>query len=322
LPTSRCFAHDRPQASGLALAGVHVLGRVSQPAVDARNTRQGAMQGPTHKESSAFGLFAPQGLTAMILAMTRRCTTSWGGKRRAFFLRSLGVKALRGRPLDVETFGARMRLYPYNNVCEKRILFTPQYFDPSERDLLLQRITPDFVFIDIGANIGGYTLFAAAHAGPRARILAIEPQPEVFERLLYNIQQNGFANMKALDCAVADVDGEITLFVHGGNRGETSMRIINSDARSARLRVPAKSLKSIVAQENFSRIDAIKLDVGGAEDVILEPYLTEVKPALWPKLILMEYSHGPWSIDIDALLRKCGYREVLRTRGNVAYERD
>jgi len=279
------------------------------------------MQKPIHNDSSAFGLFAPHGFAAMILAMTRRCAASWGGKRRAFFLRSLAVKALHGRPLDVEAFGAKMRLYPYNNVCEKRILFTPQYFDPRERDLLQSRITEDFIFIDIGANIGGYTLFVAAHAGPRARILAIEPQPEIFERLVYNIRQNRFANMKALDCAVADVDGEITLFVHGGNRGETSMRIINSDAVNARMRVPSKSLKTIVLQENFTRIDAIKLDVGGAEDVILEPFLQEMAPALWPKLILMEYSQGPWAVDLDAFLIDRGYREVLRTRSNVVYER-
>jgi FkbM family methyltransferase len=279
------------------------------------------MQKPIHNDSSAFGVFAPHGFAAIAMAMTRRCGTSWSGKRRAFFLRKLALKTLHGRPLDVETFGAKMRLYPYNNVCEKRILFTPQYFDPSERDLLQSRITEDFVFVDIGANIGGYTLFVAAHAGPRARILAIEPQPEIFERLLYNIQQNRFANMKALDCAVADVDGEITLFLHGANRGETSMRIINSDAVTARIRVPAKSLKSIVLQENFTRIDAIKLDVEGAEDVILEPFLQEVAPALWPKLILMEYSHGPWAVDLEAALVERGYREVLRTRSNVAYER-
>lgn len=279
------------------------------------------MQKPSHYDSSAFGAFAPHGFAAIILALTRRCTASWSGKRRAFFLRKLALKTLHGQPLDVQSFGAKMRLYPYNNVCEKRILFTPQYFDPEERNFLHSRIKTDFVFIDIGANIGGYALFVAAHAGPRARILAIEPQPDIFERLVYNIQQNRFGNMKALDCAVADLDGEITLFLHGGNRGETSMKIINSDAVAARIRVPAKSLKTIVFQENFTRIDAIKLDVEGAEDVILEPFLQEVAPPLWPQLIFMEYSHGPWAVDLETVLVDRGYREVLRTRANVVYER-
>jgi FkbM family methyltransferase len=92
----------------------------------------------------------------------------------------------------------------------------------------------DFVFLDIGANIGGYALSVAAHAGPGARILAIEPQPEVYERLVYNIRQNPFATVKALDCAVADRDGEITLFVHHDNRGESSIRIVSNDAAAGR----------------------------------------------------------------------------------------
>ena len=84
----------------------------------------------------------------------------------AFLLRGLCVKALGGKPVDVVSIGAKMRLYPFNNVCEKRILFTPQYFDEAERDLLKSRITPEFVFIDIGANVGGYALFVAAQCGP------------------------------------------------------------------------------------------------------------------------------------------------------------
>ena len=180
-------------------------------------------------DQSAFGRHAPGKFVARVLALTRNCPSSWSGKRRAFFLRGLAVRALGGRPLDVETLGARMRLYPYNNV----------YFDEAERAFLAARVRPDFVFIDIGANVGGYTLFVAALAGPRARVLAIEPQPEIFERLVYNIRQNSFPSVKALNCAVADRDGEITLFVAPRNRGETSMRIVNSEEGGVEIRAPA-----------------------------------------------------------------------------------
>ena len=232
---------------------------------------------------------------------------------------ALPIWALGGRPLDVETLGARMRLYPYNNVCEKRILFTPQYFDEAERAFLAARVRPDFVFIDIGANVGGYTLFVAALAGPRARVLAIEPQPEIFERLVYNIRQNSFPSVKALNCAVADRDGEITLFVAPRNRGETSMRIVNSEEGGVEIRAPASTLESIVRDEHFDRIDAIKLDVEGAEDLVLEPFLKNAPRALWPKALLMEFSHGKWAVDLPRILAECGYREALRTRQNVAY---
>ncbi|MHB8886749.1 MAG: FkbM family methyltransferase [Methylovirgula sp.] len=270
---------------------------------------------------SLFGRYKPHGAIARLLALTRRSSASWAGMRRAFFLRSMAIKVLRGRPLDVEALGALMRLYPYNNVCEKRILFTPQYFDPAERELLRKRMKPDFIFLDIGANIGGYSLFVAACANQGARILAIEPQPEIFERLVYNIRQNPFATIKAIDCAVADIDTEITLFIDPENRGETSMRIINSDVEGIKIRVPAKALASIVAEEGFERIDAMKLDVEGAEDLILEPYFREMPETLWPELLLIEFVPQRWTIDLPALLAELGYQAILRTRHKVVFER-
>ena len=232
---------------------------------------------------SAFGTHAPRGAVARILEMTRAASASWAGKRRAFLLRKLAIGRLHGQPLDVEALGARMRLYPYNNVCEKRILFTPQYFDAAERAFLRERLCPDFVFIDIGANVGGYALFVAAHAGPDARILAIEPQPEVFERLVFNIRQNAFASVKALDCALSDLDGEVTLFVDAKNRGETSMRFIRNDPQGQKIRVAAKALATVVAEEGFRHIDVIKSDVEGGSDIILEPFLQEAAEALLPR---------------------------------------
>jgi FkbM family methyltransferase len=291
------------------------------PSAAVRAMKRMIMFKPLVNDFSTFGRYAPQGAIARLLDLTRGASASWAGKRRAFFLRSMAMKALKGKPLDVESLGARMRLYPYNNVCEKRILFTPQYFDLAEREFLQSRLTPDLVFVDIGANIGGYSLFVAASAGPRARILAIEPQPEIFERLVYNIGQNPFAMIKAIDCAVADRDGEITLFVDSDNRGETSMRIINSDAVGERIKVQAKALTSIIEEEGFERIDAMKLDVEGAEDLILEPFFKDASEQLWPRLLVIEFAPERWAIDLAGLLAEHGYKQVLRTRQKAAYER-
>ena len=270
---------------------------------------------------SAFGRYAPVGVVAKLLQWTRQASTGWSGKRRAFFLRGLAVRVLKGTPVDVQALGANLRLYPYNNVCEKRILFTPQYFDAEERAFLNERLRSNFVFIDIGANIGGYSLAVAAAAKSGARILAIEPQAEIFERLVYNIQQNGFAGIKALNCAVADKDGEITLFVDAHNRGETSMRIVNSSNATQTIRVPARALASLVAEERFERVDAMKLDVEGAEDLILEAYFRDAPPALWPQFLLIENAPTRWAIDLKGLVERMGYRVALRTKNNLAYER-
>ncbi|MFL4989684.1 MAG: FkbM family methyltransferase, partial [Microvirga sp.] len=230
-------------------------------------------------DSRPFGDFAPSGLARWVIDRTRGLPEGWAGRRLALMLRRLAMKTLKGLPLDLETFGVRMRLYPYKNVCERRILFTPQYFDTDEIRILSSRIVDGFTFIDVGSNVGVYALFVAAKAGPQARILAVEPQPEVFDRLAYNIRQNPFGTVKAVACAVADKAGELTLFLDAHNRGESSVKIVGtSDA--ATVRVPAVALLDLLQAEGFTSIDAIKLDVEGAEDLILDPFFRDAPESL------------------------------------------
>ncbi|KQP07613.1 FkbM family methyltransferase [Methylobacterium sp. Leaf99] len=273
------------------------------------------------KDTQPYGTYAPTGLVARIAERTGRLSYgSWGARRLALFLRRVGIGLLRGRPLDVERYGARMRLYPYNNNCEKKVLFTPQFFDPEERALLRARLEPGCTFLDIGANIGAYALFVAAFAGPRARILAVEPQPDVFDRLTYNIAQNPFGTVKAVACAVADKAGELTLFVDPRNRGESSLKIVGTN-EGAQIRVPAVTLLDLAQGEGITRIDAIKLDVEGAEDLILEPFFRSAPVSLHPRLLLVENGTAQWQIDLPALLEANGYRLLARTRLNLIFER-
>lgn len=270
---------------------------------------------------SPFGAHAPSGALARLIATARKAPDGWAGRRLAYLLRALGVRAMAGRPADVETLGARMRLYPADNVSEKRMLFTPQYFDPHELDFLARRITPDFVFVDVGANVGGYSLFVAARAGAGARILAIEPQPLIHERLVYNVRQNAFATIKTLECAAADCDGEVTMFVNARNRGDSSIRIVPSHD-GGRLTVRARRLRDILAGEAFGRIDAMKLDCEGAEDLIVEPYLRSAPRSLWPRVMIVEHMPERWCIDLPDFIRAQGYKEQLRTRQNLVFELD
>ncbi len=273
------------------------------------------------KDTQPYGAYAPTGLVARIAAQTGKLSDRrWGGRRLALFLRRIAISLLRGKPLDVERYGARMRLHPYNNNCEKKVLFTPQFFDPEERAILKEKLPPGCTFLDIGANIGAYALFVAAFAGPRARILAVEPQPDVFDRLTYNIAQNPFGTVKAVACAVADKAGELTLFVDPRNRGESSLKIVGTN-EGAQIRVPAVTLLALAEGEGITRIDGIKLDVEGAEDLILEPFLREAPPALHPRLILVENGTDQWQIDLPGLLEGHGYRRIAKTRLNLMFER-
>lgn len=266
------------------------------------------------------GAHAPTGLIARLVDATRALPGRGIGKRLGFVLRKIAVLKLGRQPLDVESFGARFRLYPYNNVCEKRILFSPRQFDEAERELLAQRIRPGFTFVDIGANIGGYALFVAAKAGAGAKVLAIEPQPEIFRRLVANIGFNPFGTVKAMACAVADSDGEMTLFIDSENQGESSLKIITAGSRSS-IRVPARRLLAILQEEGFERLDAVKLDVEGAEDLILEVFFAEAPEALYPGLIVLERAPERWQSDLPALLARRGYAKIAETRNNYVFER-
>ncbi|MCU4180508.1 FkbM family methyltransferase [Bosea sp. BH3] len=271
-------------------------------------------------EEQPFGSFAPKAYLSRIIGWTRSASDSFLGRKVAYALRRIGLRALDGAPVDIESLGARMRLYPDGNVCEKRVLFTPQYFDATEREMLAARLREGFTFIDVGANIGAYSLFVAARAGRGARILAVEPQPEIFARLAFNIAQNPFGTVKAVACALADKPGELTLFIDTANRGESSVRIVNSSTAKP-IKVPAMTLLALVQGEGYQRIDAIKLDVEGAEDIILEPFLRDAPESLWPGFVIIEDSRQRWQSDLVGLLKRNGYELIKQTRLNLVFER-
>lgn len=96
--------------------------------------------------------------------------------------------------LDVDRWRMRLRLHPIDNGCEKNPLFTPQMYETTELAALSREIDAararerEFVFVDIGANVGLFSMFVAAAADTGAKIIAVEPESGNFERLLFNIQ--------------------------------------------------------------------------------------------------------------------------------------
>jgi FkbM family methyltransferase len=271
-------------------------------------------------ETAPYGTYAPRGIVRWVIDRTRTLPNSWAGMRLVYLLRRLAIRTLRGAPVDIEALGARMRLHPYNNVSEKKVLFTPQFFDPEELGIIRCRLTDGFTFIDVGANIGAYTLCVASLAGPTARILAVEPQPDVFDRLTYNIGLNPYGTIKAVACAVADKAGELTLFLDPRNSGESSVKVVAS-SQARMIRVPATTLLDLVQEERLERLDAVKLDVEGAEDIILEPFFRDAPEPLYPSLLIIEDSSRQWESDLPRMLTAKGYRTIARTRMNIIFER-
>src|SRR5262245_53032990 len=134
-------------------------------------------------DSAQFGALTPSLLDRGIIALTSAMPVNRLGLRLAIFLRKLVTLRLSKGAMDVERWGLKVRLHPLDNGCEKNLLFTPQMYEPEELAALRAEISRakaagrPFTFVDIGANVGLFSLFVAAQAGSTARILAIEPEP-------------------------------------------------------------------------------------------------------------------------------------------------
>jgi FkbM family methyltransferase len=228
--------------------------------------------------------------------------------------------------LDVVRWGLRMRLHPKRNGTEKRVLFTPQLFDAPERDQLAKRLAKTngrpFVFVDVGANVGMYSMFVASCAGRGARILAFEPEHENLRRLRFNIDANPGLPIRVLAHALGDAERSVMIVPNTEDRGGTRTRLPQQDeVADDALRVECKTLAQALSQEGVTSIDALKIDVEGAEDLILAPFFATTPESLWPRLVIIEDCHFLWRTDLYGEMRARGYREVDRTRMNVMMER-
>ncbi len=275
-------------------------------------------------DNPEFGALAPGWLDRAVIAVTRRMPNSWLGLRLAILLRRAVTMRLPypAGALDVERWGLKLRLHPRDNGCEKNLLFTPQMYEPTELgelgadiDRARQQKAP-FVFVDIGANVGLFSLFVAARAGAAARILAIEPEPGNFRRLNFNVTINPGAPIAIFPMALSDDADGLAVQLDRRDRGGTRTVKAGTGAPAGTLRVPSQPLLRLLEQEQVGAVDALKIDVEGFEDVILGPFFQNAPAHLLPRLIIIEDCRGSWTSDLMAAMAAKGYRVVTRSKLN------
>ncbi len=86
-------------------------------------------------------------------------------------------------------------------------------------------------------------------------------------------------------------------------------------------KVECRTLLEVLRQEGITSIDALKIDVEGAEDRILIPFFKESEQPLWPKLLIIEDARNSWRDDLFSALARRGYTVAARTRLNVMMRR-
>lgn len=262
--------------------------------------------------SPPWGHFKPHSTLNFFLNLTNALPRNYAGRRLLFISRRILRIFLGNKTLDVVRLGAKLRIQSAGNICEGRILFNENYFDAEERKFLRDHMTSNAVFIDAGANIGGYS-FDLSSTHPNVKILAIEAHPETFARLQLNIANNPQKKIDAIHCALSTESGEATLFINHKNAGENSTRI--STAGGTSIIVKARSLLDILQEHRIQKIDALKIDIEGAEDEVLYAFFTKANTAQFPTYILIENLGDRWNFDLIGFLKESGY-EIVRDFGN------
>jgi FkbM family methyltransferase len=140
--------------------------------------------------------------------------------------------------------------------------------------------------IDIGANLGEWTVPLARVIGRAGRVLAIEPAPRAAAALAKTLAANALAQAELIRCAVGDHDGtaEFAVPIVTSARTDTGTAHIGSasPAHDA-LQITLRSLDSLAAERRLDRIDLIKIDVEGHERRVLDgarATLARFRPAL------------------------------------------
>jgi FkbM family methyltransferase len=124
------------------------------------------------------------------------------------------------------------------------------------------------VFLDIGANIGFYTLFAGKRVGPKGRVFAFEPDPMTFESLERSVARNSLGWVRCMNVALSDKEGEMPFFTVSDGSAHSLVPEIASRAKRYSGQVPVRVTRLDDLSEgalDTPRIDLIKIDVEGEE---------------------------------------------------------
>ncbi|PTW62969.1 FkbM family methyltransferase [Breoghania corrubedonensis] len=225
-------------------------------------------------------------------------------------------------PYDAEVDGLKFRLYPGENYDDRKILARARLPEQNEHALIGDLLRPGAIFVDIGANVGTYALFAARRG---ARVLAIEAAPATAEKLAFNIAANEAAGpagrIHVAHTAVGEEPGMLTLWSSATNCGFATLAGEFADGQAGiwtAEEVPVRPLADVLIEAGIDRPDVMKIDVEGFEDRVLMPYLEATPRGQWPRAVLMETNcSAAWKRDPRETLTAHGFAVEGRTDDNV-----
>lgn len=181
-------------------------------------------------------------------------------------------------------------------------------YETSKRRTLSKHLRPGDVFVDVGANRGDFTMLASRAVGDTGQVISVEPAPENVAWLERTIEANGANNVRIAQCALWDDQGEGTL--HLATKSGWHSLTPPSDLPEVGLAdVRLTTLDTLVQEFGLEKLDALKVDVQGAEVHVLrgaQHVLEDLRP-----LVVMDIDSQQTADDYRAALEPFDYEIEL-----------
>ncbi len=144
-------------------------------------------------------------------------------------------------------------------------------FERITRAEVLSRVNEGMTVLDIGANIGYYTVMIASKLGENGKVVAFEPNPVMIDELVKNISLNNLKNVIIENVALADIDGTSSFWVpKQGQEGHGSLHENSTYKAENRIIVKTETLDIALQRLNINKVDLIKIDTEGSEMLIFK----------------------------------------------------
>lgn len=163
----------------------------------------------------------------------------------------------------------------------QRYLYVFGLWEPHLTRWLRRRLRPGDVFVDVGANVGYYSVLASPLVGATGRVVAIEASPAFHGQLLGNARMNRCANIRAVNVAVSDHPERMTFVLASSRNMGANSAVPYDGLAESTFEADALPLPEILTEEEVTRARVIKVDVEGAEGAVirgLAPVLGRMRP--------------------------------------------
>lgn len=187
------------------------------------------------------------------------------------------------------------------------------FSDAGAIQLFIDYLEPGMVMFDCGAHIGEYTIVAASLVGSTGQVHSFEPDPRNYRYLEENVRRHGFAHVTLNPVALGEHRGEARFRL--GADPTTSSAVLENETVEM-CTVPVVSLDDYAAKGAFTRVDAIKIDIEGAELAAVKG-ATKLIERFRPALIFIECDQHENAEPLTALLRAAGYDVHQPVRGGL-----